>query len=383
MANFYINKIDEVKIMKIVDYIFEIEKNREDIELLEIPKKSSSTELVKCRCKKHDIIFLSTLRDLIKNNKKCKKCSKKIKLSHEEFIKIVYKYHPNIKIISKFKNLRTKIKCECLICKNEWETLAFNLTRKSNCPKCANIKKGINQKERVQLKIINQVNEKFPFIFPLEPYKGYREKIKFRCLNCGFEFLSDYFLLSCTKSGCNNCNSMKTIPLIEVLDKLKDNHPNLTMIFDIYKGISHKYNFECTKCGNTFKTSLSSLILNLSSCPSCFGYLGERLITNILNELNIKFISQYSFKNLYIKRPLRFDFFLYEYNTIIEYNGKQHYEPIDYFGGIQNFKKIQKSDSLKKEYCLDNGINFLEISYLLNKKEEIKKEIMKFLNINY
>lgn len=47
----------------------------------------------------------------------------------------------------------------------------------------------------------------------------------------------------------------------------------------------------------------------------------------------------------------------------VEYNGAQHYRPVDYFGGIEGFKTIQESDKFKKEYCERNNIKLLEIHF--------------------
>ena len=64
---------------------------------------------------------------------------------------------------------------------------------------------------------------------------------------------------------------------------------------------------------------------------------------------------------------------------IIEYNGKQHYEPIDFFGGVENYKYIQKHDKIKYDYCIKNQIKILYIPYTLTKNEIIDK-IQNILN---
>jgi len=63
------------------------------------------------------------------------------------------------------------------------------------------------------------------------------------------------------------------------------------------------------------------------------------------------------------KYPLPFDFYLPDYNTCIEFNGKQHYEPIKYFGGIDYFKLINERDKIKSKYCNENNIRLIIIKY--------------------
>ena len=70
-------------------------------------------------------------------------------------------------------------------------------------------------------------------------------------------------------------------------------------------------------------------------------------------------------------RQLPFDFYLPDFNAVIEYNGKQHYEPIEYFGGENSFKIQQLHDEIKKDYCENNNIRFLSIPYYSNIKEEL------------
>ena len=78
---------------------------------------------------------------------------------------------------------------------------------------------------------------------------------------------------------------------------------------------------------------------------------------------NIKFIQQHKFDDCKNIKPLPFDFYLPDYNTCIEFNGKQHYEPIKYFGGRVVYDKLIKRDKIKMEYCNKNNIPLLIIKY--------------------
>ena len=61
--------------------------------------------------------------------------------------------------------------------------------------------------------------------------------------------------------------------------------------------------------------------------------------------------------------PQRFDIFIKEKRCAIEYNGIQHYEPIDYFGGEEGFKRTKKRDIAKRKKCKENNCNLIEIKY--------------------
>lgn len=63
----------------------------------------------------------------------------------------------------------------------------------------------------------------------------------------------------------------------------------------------------------------------------------------------------------------------------IEYQGKQHYEPIVYFGGEEHFFRQQDNDRKKRKLCEDNGIRLIEWPYKELITEENLKEFMKKL----
>jgi hypothetical protein len=92
--------------------------------------------------------------------------------------------------------------------------------------------------------------------------------------------------------------------------------------------------------------------------------LGETKILNYLNENNIKFIWQKKFKDCKNKLPLPFDFYLLKYNTLIEFDGIQHFKSINHFGGNNGLKLRQINDDIKSKYCIDNNIKLIRIDYL-------------------
>ena len=59
-----------------------------------------------------------------------------------------------------------------------------------------------------------------------------------------------------------------------------------------------------------------------------------------------------------LKEHLFVDIFIKELNLAIECNGEQHYKANKFFyGGSFDFKKAQKRDELKKEWCKKNKIS--------------------------
>ena len=99
--------------------------------------------------------------------------------------------------------------------------------------------------------------------------------------------------------------------------------------------------------------------LSGQGCPICKSSKGENEIFKILTEKNIRFEHHLKLEN----SKLEFDFYLSELNIAIEYDGVQHFKPVNHFGGISTFKDQQRRDREKDKYCIDNGIKLIRIPY--------------------
>jgi len=93
-------------------------------------------------------------------------------------------------------------------------------------------------------------------------------------------------------------------------------------------------------------------------CPICKESKGEEKIRKLLDDMNVKYIRQHTFKDcIGKKRKLPFDFYLPNNNLIIEFDGRHHFEIIDVFGGSKGFNEIKRNDEIK------NDINIMRIPY--------------------
>ena len=59
----------------------------------------------------------------------------------------------------------------------------------------------------------------------------------------------------------------------------------------------------------------------------------------------------------------RLDIFIPELNVAIEYQGRQHYEPIPFFKGVEGLLQTQERDKLKAKLCTENGVTLLYFRY--------------------
>ena len=77
---------------------------------------------------------------------------------------------------------------------------------------------------------------------------------------------------------------------------------------------------------------------------------------------------------------LEFDIFIEEMNLALEYQGMQHFEPVEHWGGIKYLRYVRSHDQYKKEICDKLGISLVYFNY----KDKITKENvqMKLLPFN-
>lgn len=116
----------------------------------------------------------------------------------------------------------------------------------------------------------------------------------------------------------------------------------------------------------------------------------EEKIKNILLKNNLIFKMEYSLPDCKYDEngSLFFDFAVFKDNKLlclIEYNGKQHYLPIEYWGGKEDLEIRQKRDAIKFEYCKKNNIPLIIYSYLdkINEEQLIKDiECLKPTNLS-
>lgn len=130
--------------------------------------------------------------------------------------------------------------------------------------------------------------------------------------------------------------------------------------------------YRCTcDCGNNdFVVMGNSLNCGLTlSCGCLTRSVGEENIENILKENHIRFKPEYVFLDLKSDRDgyLRYDFAILDLNNsptrLIEFDGEQHFRPIDIFGGEEKFRIQQENDILKNEYALSHNIPLVRIPY--------------------
>jgi hypothetical protein len=130
-------------------------------------------------------------------------------------------------------------------------------------------------------------------------------------------------------------------------------------------GSNQKVWWKCRECRHEWKATIHNRS-NGRNCPECNLSKGELRIKDILIKFNILYISQKEFDGLIGlgNGLLSYDFYLLDYNLLIEYQGIQHEK---FCRGLhkskKDFEKQREHDRHKKEYAYNNNIKLLEIWY--------------------
>lgn len=256
-------------------------------------------------------------------------------------------------------------------CGTKWKIKPNDILNGHGCPKCAMTQRWSTQ--RLASYITGITHGEYEL---LSEYSRMLEPVKIKHNKCG----SIYSVQPASfKEGhrCYNC-AMKQIGesrRISSDEFYERAHKLLGDDYEVSEFIARdeKVLVKHKKCGNLWKT-VAMNILSGSGCPFCKSSRGERIVNLWLKSHNIQAVYQKKFCDCKDQLPLPFDFYLPNYNLLIEYDGEQHYKPSQFFGGEEAYKIRHKHDLIKNKYCEDNNINLLRIPYTVT-GEDIGKII--------
>lgn len=219
-------------------------------------------------------------------------------------------------------------------------------------------------------------------ILDFSNYKNNKSKIKVIHKKCGYEYEVSVQNLLNIGSKCPKCSGKLKLTKDDVIERCKSIYGGDYQVIlneEPKNGLS-KIEMLHKVCGNSWIASVSNILYQNTGCPFCKMSYGERFIKKYLDLKGIKYKTEYRFKDCKYIRPLPFDFYLPEYNICIEYDGVQHFEPIGFFGGDFSLLRNKKVDLIKSDFCKNQGIKLIRISYKDKLKiNDILDEIFKKL----
>lgn len=281
----------------------------------------------------------------------------------------------NSKILNIEKQFAT---IECGICKKQYKVRLKDFLHSpykicNDCRKKMHTTKLLNEEE-----VFKDIEENYGFnILPNQHYHGNDKKIGIIDKN-GYK---GYISYNNIRNGSQISIFAKYNPyaLENIRKYIKDNGMDCEILHQKYNGWGKPLKVKCN-CGKIFTVSIDHIVSDKQiQCRDCTRSKSnnEKMVEIWLKQHNIEYVEQYVYKDCYYKRPLPFDFYLPQFNTLIEVDGESHFKEVK-FGGIdnkkaeKNFKTQLKKDNIKNKYCEAHHIPLIRITY-----EQINNEMYK------
>jgi len=339
-----------------------IHNNFYDYSLVEYKNMNTKVKII---CPIHGVFETRPYHHL--NGSICRKCSNENrKDNRESFIKKSIKKHGDKYDYSlvEYKKSQFKVKIICPI-HGVFEQSPNNHIKGIGCPKCSG--NGILTTEEF-IERSNKVH-KNKYDYSLTIYDRSYKDVKIICPEHGVFNQKPNNHLS--GSGCPMCNGGVKLNKQYFIKKSKEIHTKYDYSLVDYKNMRTDVKIICPIHG-VFEQRPSHHIDGVG-CPFCKESKGEKEIEKFLLEKEIEYTRQKKFDKCFNKRKLPFDFYLPEFDMCIEYDGRQHFISIDYFGGVEHLEQVKVNDNIKTTFCHENNIKLLRIKYDENIFEKLNQ----------
>lgn len=322
----------------------------------------------------------------------CPECSNVAKLTEERFLKRAHEKFGNRFDYSlvNYINSDVEIKIRCNSCGTIFPQTPNNHLQslQGGCPTCRY--KYVADAEKIPFdEFVKRARKAHgdKYAYHEETYTDISSKTTITCKKHGdFE---QYAITHVNGCGCDKCANEaigKSLMLNTDIfrQRVKERYGDRFDLTDtVYKGWDENVTIKCNTCGEYFEQRPNNFLRG-SGCPNCNLSYGETKIKFFLEDCNIDFKQHYALPNEDLfcsNKKLFVDFFLPDLNTIIEFNGDQHYRPVEIWGGKEQFEKQQRRDNAVRSYCEEHKITLIEIPYkdmanienILSKELNIKK----------
>ena len=298
-------------------------------------------------------------------------------MNTETFIQKANIIHNNTYDYSKVNYIKSMEKV-VIICPvhGEFEQTPNNhLNNKQKCPKCYG---KIKLTTEIFIEKSEEIHGKF-FDYTKTKYTNNKDKVIITCPIHGDFLQKAAHHLS--GSGCKCCSIQK-----RAYDKKYSNSEFILKANNV-----HNYKYDYTK--TIYELSTKKVIISCfehgdfyqipaahlsgNGCPECGNKNSKNVeyIKLFLDNKKIEYILEKRFADCKNIKPLPFDFYIPSLNLCIEYDGEQHYKSISSWGGEEGLLYRQINDNIKNEYCKNNNINLIRISY--------NNDINEILSINF
>ena len=347
-------------------------------------------EIITIGCPIHGY-FTTTAYLHIDKKRGCKKCNSR-GLSTDEWIERFRNVHGDKYDYSEFVYDKNNSKSK-IICKKHgvfYQTPSKHVSGQG-CPKC-----GLNRLHDLNCRTTEQFIEEAKAIhgdkydYSKVNYVNNHTLVTIICPKHG-EYKQQPTTHLCQGSGCKKCATENDTPrkrdtkesFIEKARKVHGDKYDYAKVnyTDSYTPVI----ITCPEHGDF--SQIPNSHLNGRGCPKCGNHKTELLICNILNNLNIPYVYDQPQPWLTYKGYQRLDFYFPQYKSAIEYQGEEHFFPIDFAGkgeewAKEQFTQLQLRDKNKHDLCKKNGVSLFYINYNDNVEERLNEVLLEIQSFN-
>lgn len=357
------------------EYVEEVAIKNPNVEVVGAYVSSQVSILHKCKLDGYE--WMARPNNIL-HGKGCPKCAGNIQKTHKEYVDELNTINQNIEVLEKYEGAHIKILHKCKIDGNTWKATPHSILCGGGCPEC---KKRILSDFRsiTHHQYVERLNMVNPYIEVIEEYKGACVNILHKCKIDNYKWSAKpgNVLHGC---GCPKCakNVKRTHEeYVELVSKFNKDIEVVGTYINGNTSILHR-----CKIDNRVWTARPADILQGKGCPRCNSSHGEKQVLQWLERHDIYNIPQKTFDDCRNKNVLPFDFYLPDFNICIEYDGEQHFEPVDFAGNgeewaLQQFNLVKHNDAIKTRYCQDNNIKLLRIPYF----KDVETELSNFIHL--
>jgi hypothetical protein len=188
---------------------------------------------------------------------------------------------------------------------------------------------------------------------------------------CGHEWDMSIKERTLNGNGCPFCSKRR----VNESNNILATHPEIAAQWHPTKNIGNPKEYTigsnkhawwlCAKCNGEWKTAIRAR--QITGCPHCCESKAEQRISKYLDSQQINYVRQVRFSDCRNKRPLPFDFGIYNEKSelifLLEFDGGHHFYPRRDDKDGSRLEEQFKKDRIKTSYCIANDILLYRISF--------------------
>lgn len=276
-------------------------------------------------------------------------------------VKSMFEKRGYILLDSEYIDSHTKMRYICKKHPNVVQEIRYNnIQQGKGCIYCAG-------KNKYTIEEVKDYFEQCGYILLEKVYVNANTKMKYQCPHHPEKDL--YIRYADLKNGvrCPYCSGVGRKTYQEVREEFQKRGYILVSEKDEYINSKSILRYICPFHSNSINSIAYYNFYSGQGCPHCKSSKGENKIREWLIKNKIKFEQQYKFDGLKEKRLLSYDFYIPDYNILIEYQGQFHdgtvHKMNPHLQKEEDIVNQQRRDELKRNYAKEHNYQLLEIWY--------------------